>query len=191
MGHYEELGVSHGATHDEIKRAYHRQARRHHPDAHSQASAAIQDSASRTMVEINAAWAVLGDPARRRRYDAELAPPPPRNPAAGSPGYVADDVDEAPWRRDFPDWFDPDDEVPAAHLAEDVDEGPAGKGELLVFVPVGLAALAVVTFAFALLLQWPALFAVSFLLVPAALVSFLAAPFVAMATKVRTPPDRH
>jgi len=37
-------------------------------------------------------------------------------------------------------------------------------------------------------LQWPALFVVSFLLVPAALVTFLAAPFVAMATRVRTPP---
>ncbi|MDQ6797237.1 MAG: J domain-containing protein, partial [Actinomycetota bacterium] len=60
MGHYEELGVAPSATHDEIKRAYHRQARRHHPDAHCQAPAAIQASARRTMVEINAAWAVLG-----------------------------------------------------------------------------------------------------------------------------------
>ncbi len=190
MGHYEELGVGHGATHEEIKRAYHRQARRHHPDLHSQASAAIQDSARRTMVEINAAWAVHGDPARRRQYDADLAPRPSRASTAAGSGRVPDDVGEAPWRSDYPDWFDPEDEVPAAHLAEDLHQGPAGKGELLVFVPVGLAALAVVTFAFALVLQWPALFAVSFLLVAAALVSFLAAPFVAMATRVRTPPAR-
>ncbi len=181
MGHYEELGVTHTATHDEIKRAYHRAARRHHPDAHSLASAAIQDSARRTMVEINAAWAVLGDPDRRREYDAELAPPPPRPPTAapGPSGAVVPPPG-------YPDWFDPDDEVPAAHLEEDVHPGPPGRGELLVFVPVGLAALAVTTFAFAMVVQWPALFVVSVLLVPLALLSFLAAPFVAMATRVRT-----
>ncbi len=184
------LGVASDATHDEVKRAYHRLARRHHPDAHSQASAAVQDSARRTMVEINAAWAVLGDPAGRQSYDAELAPTP-RPPSAGpaDPSGLTDDTDSAP-RSEYPEWFDPDDEVAAAHLAEDVRDGPAGRGELLVFVPVGLAALAVVAFAFALVLQWPALFVLSFALVPLALVSFLAAPFVAMAIRVRTPTTR-
>jgi len=190
MGHYEELGVARTAPHDEIKRAYHRQARRHHPDAHSQASAAIQDSARRTMVEINAAWAVLGDPERRRQYDADLAPRSRGPSAASGPDATTADVDEPPWRSDYPDWFDPDDEVPAAHLAEDVDDGPPSRGELLVFVPVGLAALAVVTFVSALVLQWPALFAMSLALGPLALVAFLAAPFVAMAVRVRTPPAR-
>jgi len=191
MGHYEELGVARSATHDEIKRAYYRQARRHHPDAHSQAPAAIQDSARRVMVEINAAWAVLGDPDRRRQYDAELAPRPGSTPATASgPDGTSSAEDDAPWRSDYPDWFDPDDQVAAAHLAEDVHEGPARRGEMLVFVPVGLAALAVATFAGALVLQWPALFAVSFALVPLALVCFLAAPFVAMAIRVRTPPAR-
>ncbi len=183
MGHYEELGVAHSATHDEIKRAYHRAARRHHPDAHSQASAAIQDSARRTMVEINAAWAVLGDPDQRRRYDAELAPPPAPSPTT-TPGRS----DAAVSPSGYPDWFDPEETVPAAHLEEDVHQGPPGRGELLVFVPVGLAALTVAAFAFAMVLQWPGLFVLSFALVPLTLVSFLAAPFVAMATRVRTPP---
>jgi|GEM_PF-768675 len=182
--HYQVLGIGADATHDEIKRAYHRLARRHHPDTHAQASAAVQDSARRTMVEINAAWAVLGDAARRRRYDAELAPRP------RPPDTAPDGSGGAAVPNGYPDWFEPDDEVPAAHLAEDLHPGPRGPGELIVFVPVGLAALAVATFAVAMVIQWPALFAVSFLLVPMALVSFLAAPFVAMATRVRSRPAR-
>jgi len=180
--HYEVLGVGAGSAHDEIKRAYHRLARRHHPDTHSQASAAVQESARRIMVDINAAWAVLGDPDRRLRYDAELAPRPRPQPAATP-------VEEAAAPAGYPDWFEPADEVPAAHLEEDLHQGPRGPGELIVFVPVGLAALAAVTFAVAMVVQWPTLFAVSLLLVPLALVSFLAAPFVAMATRVRSRPE--
>jgi len=182
--HYQVLGIAAGATHDEIKRAYHRLARRHHPDTHAQASAAVQDAARRTMVDINAAWAVLGDAARRRQYDAELAPPPRRSAGA------ADAPDGAAAPEGYPDWFEPDDEVPAAHLEEDLHQGRRGPGELIVFVPVGLAAMAVATFAVAMVVQWPALFAVSILLVPLTLVAFMAAPFVAMATRVRSRPAR-
>lgn len=189
--HYEVLGVTPGATHDEIRRAYYRLARRHHPDAHSQASPAIQDAARRTMVGINAAWAVLGDLKGRSRYDAEVTPPPRR--AATS---AAHPDDGPPMPPGFPnwvepdDWFDPDEAVPAYRLEEDFDDGVRGPAEqLIVFVPVGLAALAVVTFAFAMVVQWSALLSVSFLLAPLALVSFLAAPFLAMATKVRSRPS--
>jgi hypothetical protein len=193
--HYQVLGVAMGAAHDEIKRAYHRLARRHHPDTHTQSSTAVQDSARRVMVEINAAWAVLGDPDRRRQYDAELAPrPPPRPPEdpaptdePSSPAGFPDRFEPDGWSE--PDgWLDPEDQVPAAHLEEDIHHGPRGPGEMIVFVPVVLAALAVAAFALALVVQSPGLFAVSFLLVPLTLVSFLAAPFVAMATRVRSRP---
>ncbi|MGI8775950.1 MAG: J domain-containing protein [Acidimicrobiales bacterium] len=184
--HYQVLGIAAGATHDEIKRAYHRMARRHHPDTHAQASADVQDSARRTMVDINAAWAVLGDAARRREYDADLAPPRPSAAAAAA----ADAPDGATAPEGYPDWFEPDDQVPAAHLEEDLHQGQRGPGELIVFVPVGLAAMAVATFATAMVVQWPALFAVSILLVPLALVAFMAAPFVAMATRGRSRPAR-
>ncbi|HEX3394853.1 MAG TPA: J domain-containing protein [Acidimicrobiales bacterium] len=185
--HYQVLGVAMAAGHDEIKRAYHRLARRHHPDTHSQASTAVQESARRIMVDINAAWAVLGDPDRRRQYDAELAPrPPPTEDGAPTDGPLSP-AGFPDWFE--PDWFDPDEEVPAALLEEDVHHGPRGPGEMIVFVPVALAALAVATFALALVVQWPALFAVSLLLVPLTLVSFLAAPFVAMATRVRSRPE--
>ena len=64
--HYDVLGVSASASAEEVKRAYHRMAREHHPDVRAGGS-------GDPMVEVNAAWAVLGDPVRRESYDRELA----------------------------------------------------------------------------------------------------------------------
>ena len=64
--HYDVLGVPRSASADEVKRAYHRMAREHHPDVRA-------GSSGDPMVEVNAAWAVLGDPVRRHTYDGELA----------------------------------------------------------------------------------------------------------------------
>jgi curved DNA-binding protein len=80
--YYEVMGVPRTATPDEIKRAYRRLARKHHPDlqpAHERASA------SERFKEINEANEVLSDPEKRARYDAlgsqwksgqEFTPPP-------------------------------------------------------------------------------------------------------------------
>jgi curved DNA-binding protein len=80
--YYEVLGVPRTATPDEIKRAYRKLARKHHPDlqpAHERASA------SERFKEINEANEVLSDPEKRARYDAlgsqwktgqEFTPPP-------------------------------------------------------------------------------------------------------------------
>lgn len=59
---YAVLGVPVDAAHDDIRRAWLHLARRHHPD-HGGDAAAMQ--------AVNEAWAVLGDPARRRRWDDE------------------------------------------------------------------------------------------------------------------------
>jgi molecular chaperone DnaJ len=59
---YAVLGVSPGATAAEIKAAYRRLVKRHHPDAGGDAQ---------RILDLNAAWEVLGDRERRRRYDAE------------------------------------------------------------------------------------------------------------------------
>jgi hypothetical protein len=177
--HYELLGVDPGASHDEIRRAYHGLARRHHPDAHSGAPAAAIDAARRRMAGINAAWTVLGDPARRQAYDARFghrrpSPPPGAEPAEDAPPP------------EYPDWFEPDEEVAAAHLEEDVAPvGRAGPAQLLVFVPVGLAALAIAAFALSVVVSSRALFGLALALVPVTLVTFLAAPFVAMAGRSR------
>lgn len=75
--YYELLGVSHTATPSEIRRAYVRLMKRHHPDA------ATRDHDAPDLAPIvNRCYATLRDPAKRARYDARLlslAPtPPPR-----------------------------------------------------------------------------------------------------------------
>jgi hypothetical protein len=83
--HYEVLGVAATASPDEIRRAYRRLARLHHPDRST-------DDAS-TMAAVNEAYRVLRHPSRRALYDAELAAqrqraagtPRPRTPPARSP----------------------------------------------------------------------------------------------------------
>ena len=62
--YYELLGVSRAATEDEIKRAYRRLARQHHPDANSG-----DPSAEARFKEISVAYETLRDTEKRRRYD--------------------------------------------------------------------------------------------------------------------------
>jgi molecular chaperone DnaJ len=64
MSHYETLGVSQDASQDEIKRAYRRLARQHHPDANQH-----DPEAEERFKEITRAYEVLSDPSKRQRYD--------------------------------------------------------------------------------------------------------------------------
>ena len=62
--YYAVLGVPRTATQAEIKKAYRKKAREHHPDAKP------GDAASeRTFKEVNEANAVLSDPDKRKQYD--------------------------------------------------------------------------------------------------------------------------
>ena len=70
--HYEVLGLRRTASGDEIRRAYLARARAHHPDFHTMASPEERRRNEREMQVVNEAWAVLGDPSRRRLYDRQL-----------------------------------------------------------------------------------------------------------------------
>ncbi len=61
---YQILGVSRTATQDEIKRAYRRLAKEHHPDRNPDDKGAEQ-----RFKEVQAAYEVLGDPQKRAQYD--------------------------------------------------------------------------------------------------------------------------
>jgi curved DNA-binding protein len=66
--YYETLGVGRTATPEEIKQAFRKLARIHHPDV-----AKNKTAGEAKFKEINEAYEVLGDPEKRRRYD-ELGP---------------------------------------------------------------------------------------------------------------------
>jgi molecular chaperone DnaJ len=62
---YEVLGVAKTATDDEIKKAFRRLARDHHPDANPDR----REEAAKMMAEINQAYALLSDQQKRAHYD--------------------------------------------------------------------------------------------------------------------------
>jgi curved DNA-binding protein CbpA len=69
---YAVLGVPATATADEIRRAYLRQVRIHHPDARP-ASLQAEQFADEPLRRVVAAYALLRDPERRARYDRAFA----------------------------------------------------------------------------------------------------------------------
>jgi curved DNA-binding protein len=62
--YYKTLGVGKNATADEIKKAYRKLARKHHPDVNPG-----DKKAEERFKDINEAYEVLGDPSKRARYD--------------------------------------------------------------------------------------------------------------------------
>jgi hypothetical protein len=93
---YDELGVAPDATADELRRAYYRRARELHPDVNP---AGQTDEAMRG---VNQAWAILGHPISRRRYDLRLAhsaearPTSPARPAPPPQAPAVPDPDDLP-----------------------------------------------------------------------------------------------
>src|SRR4030095_292139 len=93
--YYTTLGVPRDASDDDIKKAFRKLARQYHPDV-----AKDKKTAEQKFKEINEAYEVLGDPAKRKKYDelgttwkqgAECRPPPgwegfPGGGRGGRPG---------------------------------------------------------------------------------------------------------
>jgi curved DNA-binding protein len=86
--YYDVLGVPRNASESDIKKSFRKLAREHHPDV-----AKDKRKAEEKFKEINEAYEVLGDPAKRKKYDelganwkagAEFRPPPGWESFAGA-----------------------------------------------------------------------------------------------------------
>jgi len=95
--YYATLGVNKSSSEKEIKQAYRKQARKHHPDVNPG-----DKNAEARFKEINEAYEVLGDPEKRRKYDElgsnwkmyEQAQP-------GGPGAGGSPFDAGQWTGNF------------------------------------------------------------------------------------------
>ena len=82
--YYQSLGVARDASADDIRKAFRKLARQYHPDV-----AKDKTAAEEKFKEINEAYEVLSDPAKRKKYDTlganwNRTQPPP---GAGGPGF--------------------------------------------------------------------------------------------------------
>jgi hypothetical protein len=97
VDYYAVLGVDTDATQDQITHAFHRLARRLHPDAHPD-----DPGAEARFKRVTAAYQVLDDPTARAEYDRV------RGIGAGSATTGARPQSSAPWAG--PPGYDPDDD---------------------------------------------------------------------------------
>ncbi|HEV2005343.1 MAG TPA: DnaJ domain-containing protein, partial [Candidatus Limnocylindrales bacterium] len=81
LDYYAVLGIERGASDGEIKKAFRRLAQQWHPDVSTDPAAAER------FKELNEAYQVLSDPARRQRYDLFGSAGLGSDPAAGFGGF--------------------------------------------------------------------------------------------------------
>lgn len=184
---YDALGVRMGAPVDEIRQAYLHAARLHHPDFHLDEPPAVQADHAHRMQLANEAWAVLGHPESRERYDLSLrvpvsAPPverirPSREPKVpAGKGWTPRSGDDG-WQRNFQAWAHDHDDLPPD------EDGPGRPGlhGLRAVVPVVLFALAVGSVFLGLVLSARPLMALGFAALAASAALFVMLPVIEMA----------
>ncbi len=72
--HYDTLGIKPTSTTQEVRKAYLRRARALHPDRQLDRPPAEARKAEQAMQQVNVAWNVLSDPAKKAEYDSVLRP---------------------------------------------------------------------------------------------------------------------
>ena len=88
--YYEVLGVSKGASEEEIKKAYRKLAKQNHPDLHPG-----DKEAEERFKEINEAYGILSDPEKKSRYDqfGHAGVDPNYGAGGGFGGFDMGDID--------------------------------------------------------------------------------------------------
>lgn len=74
FNHYKSLGLTPSATHSEIKSAYYKLSKLHHPDKNNGS-----EESAKKFRDITAAYEILGKEDSRRRYDLENVVKPKRD----------------------------------------------------------------------------------------------------------------
>jgi curved DNA-binding protein CbpA len=140
---YDVLGVAPGASVPELRAAYLRAARRHHPDTGGEGA---------DMTRLNEAWSVLSDPVRRRVYDRELGVAGGGEPiwSAGPAGPEDPDDSRLPFDAD------PSDLIDARPLSP-----PSARG-VLPFIPPALFLLSIAAGSTGLVLGAPGVIGAAF-----------------------------
>jgi curved DNA-binding protein CbpA len=172
---YEVLGVPADATPDELRRAYLSLARRHHPDAQGTSDPAVLARAERRMQEVNEAWSVLGDPARKAVLDGA------RRRRSRGPGRASAGAPFRPFDAGGADEPDPRD-------APDTPYRPATappRRRSTTLVPVLLFAASVASFAAANVLSSAALAGLAVALFVGSCVGFVVLPLLALSAARR------
>jgi hypothetical protein len=162
--HYEVLGVAENSGSDELRQAYLGQARRHHPDR--EPDRARRAAAEARMREINEAWSVLGNPERRRIYDAERRVETRTSwaPGAPHPNFVPID----------------DEDIDYAELLDDTPMEGTQVPRWLQVLPAGLLAVGVFATIAGLIAMLSELLAFGIFVIILAVVAFIATPAVAV-----------
>jgi hypothetical protein len=155
---YEVLGVRADAPVEEIHRAYLQVARRFHPDFFTDAAPPQRAMAEERMRQANEAWAILGDPSRRRAHDHDV--PRPFRPF--SP------VEDEPDPREAPD-------VPYRAVAP-----PSTRQRATTLAPVLLFATSVVVGVIGSFMRLTGIVALAFVLFVLACIGFLVVPLLAL-----------
>lgn len=180
---YDVLGVDRRASATEIRNAYLRLAREHHPDYHTNDPSSARAANERQMQRINEAWAVVGSPDRRRAYDertpaqrgADGRRTAPR-PRPGAASYDFQPIDDGP-------------DVDYAAALDDTPVAGTSVSRAAQVVPAVLFLLGSAVFALGAIVQLSELIALGIIVGVVGLLGFVLTPALAIARSLQAERD--